>query len=162
MIFLCFMPLYSRADGIINLKFYVTVFLHRAYLSKHDAFIFLVFCFKFLSSLWARGYAPNANEDERNAQYLSHVHRQTGLEGYLNLLRIFDEEAEGEDEGEAKSEVETGAYALRSFLLVDEEDDEEEAEVSQRFVKLTRVARVLVFANEDESPRHIGHLADNL
>ena len=76
--------------------------------------------------------------------------------------RIFDEEAEGEDKGKAKTEIETGSNALRTSLLIDEEDDEEEAEISQCLVELPRMAWILVFANEDKCPRHIGYLADNL
>lgn len=79
----------------------------------------------FFRSLCAGSDAPYTGDDERNAQYLSHIHRQTCLECYLNLLGIFDEETEGEDESKAKTEIETGAYALRSSLLVDEEDEEE-------------------------------------
>ena len=124
----------------------------------------ILFCLYvlFFRSLCAGSDAPYTGDDERNAQYLSHIHRQTCLECYLNLLGIFDEETEGEDKGKAKTEIETGAYALRSSLLVDEEDEEEKAEVCQSLVELTRMAWILVFANEDKCPRHIGNLADNL
>ena len=44
----------------------------------------------------------------------------------------------------------------------DEEDEEEEAEISQCLIELTWMAWILVFANEDKCPRHIGYLADNL
>ena len=124
----------------------------------------ILFCLYvlFFRSLCAGSDAPYTGDDERNAQYLSHIHRQTSLECYLNLLGIFDEETEGEDESKAKTEIEPGAYALRSSLLVDEEDDEEEAEISQCLIELTWMAWILVFANEDKRPRHIGNLADNL
>ena len=91
----------------------------------------ILFCLYvlFFRSLCAGSDAPYTGDDERNAQYLSHIHRQTCLECHLNLLRIFDEEAEGEDKGKTKTEIETGSNALRTSLLIDEEDDEEEAEV---------------------------------
>lgn len=87
----------------------------------------ILFCLYvlFFRSLCAGSDAPYTGDDERNAQYLSHIHRQTCLECYLNLLGIFDEETEGEDESKAKTEIETGANALRTSLLIDEEDEEE-------------------------------------
>ncbi len=88
----------------------------------------LLFLFQSFRFSIASGNAPYTGDDERNAQYLSHIHRQACLECHLNLLRIFDEEAEGEDKGKAKTEIETGTNALRTSLLIDEEDDEEEAE----------------------------------
>ena len=62
-----------------------------------------------------------------------------------------------------------GAYicdeciSLCTEILEEElEDDEEEAEISQCLIELTWMAWILVFANEDKRPRHIGNLADNL
>ena len=67
--------------------------------------LFLLFFFLSLCSLKAGGDAPNSQKNERDTQYLSHIHRKSSLECHLNLLRIFDEETEGEDEGETETEI---------------------------------------------------------
>ena len=123
--------------------------------------IILCFAFRLLRSLVAGSDAPYAKGDEWKAQNLSHIYRQSCFESHLNLLGVFHEETEGEDESKAKTEIETGAYALRSSLLVDEEDEEEEAEIGYRLVELTGMAWVLIFLDEDECPRHISYLADD-
>ena len=51
-----------------------------------------------------------SDEDERDAQQLSHVERHALLKIYLLLLDELDEEAEGEDGCKAESEVESCAY----------------------------------------------------
>ena len=55
-------------------------------------------------------HAPDAEDDERNGENLSHVDGQRGLEGFLYLLGVLNEEAEGEDIGQAEAEVPAGAY----------------------------------------------------
>ena len=62
---------------------------------------YLCFVFLFRSSLRAGGDAPYSRYDERKTQYLAHIHRQSCLESHLNLLGVFHEETEGEDEGKA-------------------------------------------------------------
>ena len=52
----------------------------------------------------------DTKDDEGNRKYLSHIDRQRGLEGFLNLLGVFDEEAEGEDIRQAETEVPASAY----------------------------------------------------
>ena len=123
--------------------------------------IILCFAFRLLRSLAAGSDAPYAKGDEWKAQNLSHIYRQSCFESHLNLLRVFYEEAEDEDEGKAKTEIESATHTLGSFLLVDEEDEEEEAEIGYRLVELTGMAWVLIFLDEDECPRHISYLADD-
>lgn len=122
----------------------------------------LLLLFHHLRSLETGSNAPNSKNDERNAQYLSHVHRQTSLESYLNLLGIFYEETEGEYQGQTKAKVKTCTHTLRASPLIYEEDKEEEYKVSYRLIELTWMTRILIFLDEDESPWHVGHLADNL
>ena len=54
-------------------------------------------------------HAPAAEEDEGEAEELSHVEDHAALEIDLLFLEELDEEAEGEDGGEAVAEVEAGA-----------------------------------------------------
>ncbi len=44
-------------------------------------------------------HAVDADNDEGDGENLSHVNGQGGFEGFLNLLGVLDEEAEGEDVG---------------------------------------------------------------
>ena len=101
-----------------------------------------------------------ADEDERNAENLSHIERHSGLEGLLDVLGKLDEEAEGEDERQAKAKEET-ASSLLFALPIEVPSYEEKQEVGNGFVELSRVAGGLVDALKDESPWHIGHLADD-
>ena len=68
-------------------------------------FLFFLFLFLSLCSLKTGDDAPNSQKNEWNTQYLSHIHRKSSLECHLNLLRIFDEETEGEDEGDTETEI---------------------------------------------------------
>ena len=42
-------------------------------------------------------HAIDSKYDKRNRKDLSHVEWERGFEGFLDLLGVFDEEAEGED-----------------------------------------------------------------
>lgn len=117
-------------------------------------------------------HKSDASDDEGQAEELSHVERHAFLEVHLFFLDEFDEEAEGEDEGEAKSGMEAGAgrNAVVRLLALDDVDGnayEEYNKVCQCFVELCRMAghchsvdQCLV-GMEDESPGHIGGLADD-
>ena len=83
------------------------------------------------------------------------------LEVDLYVLGVFDEEAESEDERDAEAEVEAVADGALG-VAVEVPAHEEEASVGNGLVELAGMARLLVDALEDESPRYIGHLADNL
>ncbi len=66
--------------------------------SPHYFFYFAIFILR--SSLFtihflhASADEISTDEDERDAENLSHVDRQGGLEGHLNLFGVLDEEAE--------------------------------------------------------------------
>ena len=106
-------------------------------------------------------HEPRADEDEGDAQNLTHIEGQTGLEGLLNLLGVLDEEAEGEDEEEAEAEEEARAHTVRT-PTVEHPAEHEVDSVGDGLVELAGVARHLVDALEDEGPGHVGHLADDL
>ena len=74
----------------------------------------------------ATDHRPYTQGDERDAQQLAHVERQIGLESLLYLLGKLDEEAEGEHQRQAETEIEPRAHTVL-VLAVDEEDDGEEA-----------------------------------
>lgn len=103
-------------------------------------------------------HRPHTQRDEREAENLPHIDGEGGLESLLHFLRVLDEEAEREDQRQAKAEVKPRAH-LFGVPLVDEEDDEEEAKVGQGLIELPRMARCLVDVSENKSPRNIGHLA---
>ena len=84
-----------------------------------------------------------------------------GWEGFLNLLGVFDEEAEGEDIRQAEAEVPACADLLR-HSFVEYPHDTEKNRVGDGFVKLTRMARHSIHLLEDKGPGHIGNLADDL
>jgi len=57
-------------------------------------------------------HAIYTENDERYREYLPHVYRQRCFESFLYLLRILDEEAEGEDVGQAEAEIPARADLL--------------------------------------------------
>lgn len=87
-------------------------------------------------------YRPRAKGNERNTENLSHVERQSRLEVYLNYLRKLNEKAEGEDEREAKAEVKARSYLLRT-TPVKGEDENEDDEIGNGLVQLSRMARMV-------------------
>ena len=123
----------------------------------------------FLSCLY---HAPDAEDDEGNGENLSHVNGQRGLEGFLYLLSVLNEEAEGEDVGQAEAEVPAGAYlgVLGAGCwvlgvgapLVDDPQDDLEQGVGVGLVELAGMARQLVYLLKNKSPGHVGGAADNL
>ena len=105
-------------------------------------------------------HAPETEEDEGNAEKLTHIEEHTVLEIDLIFLGVFDKDAGREDEGEAKTEEETRADAL-GLAPIEVPMDEEEKGVAEGFVELAGMARKLIDAFEDESPGYIGGTADN-
>ena len=78
-----------------------------------------------------------------------------------HLLGKLDEEAEGEHQRQAETEIEPRAHTVL-VLAVDEEDDGEEAGIGDGLIELSRVAWRLVNMGEDEGPGNVRHFADNL
>ena len=61
-----------------------------------------------LFSLWniylfGPNHAIDTNDDKRYRENLSHIEWERGLEGFLNLLGVLNEEAEGKDIGQAET-----------------------------------------------------------
>ena len=52
----------------------------------------------------------NPDDDERNGEQLAHIEQHVSFPGFLHILGILDEEAEGEDQGQHQSEVKTGSH----------------------------------------------------
>ena len=64
-------------------------------------------------------HAPHAEDDEGNAEQLTHIEGQRVLEVHLIDLQKLHKEAESEDIGEAEAEVETRPYpTLYIFVFV--------------------------------------------
>ena len=114
-----------------------------------------------MRSSWPSPCTIDADDDEGNGENLSHVDGQRGLEGFLNLLGVLDEEAEGEDVGQAEAEVPACANLLRPLLMQCPHNDKQQG-VGNGLVELSGMARQRVDTLEDEGPGHVGHLADNL
>ena len=75
--------------------------------------------------LFCSQHAPGTENNEWYREYLSHVEWERGLECFLYLLGVFDEEAEGEDIRQAESEVPACADLLRHLLVECPQDEEE-------------------------------------
>ena len=115
-------------------------------------------------------HAINAKYDEGNRKNLSHVDGERCLEGFLYLLGVFDEEAEGEDVCQAEAEVPTGTHLwvlgagcwVLVTSLIDCPHDAEQNGVCDSLVELARMTWNLVDMLEDKCPRHISNLTYNL
>ena len=95
------------------------------------------------------GYTQN---DERNAEKLSHVQDHVLLESYLRLLDELDEEAHSEASDEECSDEES-PVELRKSVLVQQDLEYSEKEVAESFIKLGRMLRLGLSAElEDEAP----------
>ena len=92
---------------------------------------------------------------------MTHIEKHSVLERHLYFLRVFDKEAEREDGEDAVAEVVAAAHALR-VVAVDQPANDEEHEIGQSLVQLSRVAGDVVHLVENEGPGHIRWLADNL
>ena len=113
-----------------------------------------------LCGLLGPHHAPYADDDEGNGEYLSHIDGQRGLEGFLDFLGILDEEAEGEDIGQAEAEVPACANLLRPLLMQCPHNDKQEG-VGDGLVELSWMARQRVDTLEDEGPGKVCSLADD-
>ena len=91
-------------------------------------------CRRFFSS----PHAENAQQDERNAQELTHIEKHSILEIHLILLGVLNEDSAGENQEEAEAKEETCAHSLGIFL-VEIPSYEEEASITDGFVKLARM-----------------------
>ncbi len=103
-------------------------------------------------------HAPEAQQDEGDAEELAHIEEHAVLEVHLVLLGIFDENAAGEYHEEAEAEEEARADQART-AAVDVPSYEEETSIAEGFVELAGMARQLVHALEDEGPGQIGGTA---
>ena len=107
-------------------------------------------------------HEPDAADDERDAQELTHVKGHALLKIHLDLLAELNEKAECEYGGYAESKVESGAY-LVFVLAVDKHDDGKDDEVGDCLVELGRMAcKILTVLDKDESPVGAGGLAHDL
>ena len=55
-------------------------------------------------------HTSHTDDDKGNGENLSHIEWQACLKGFLYLLGVFDEEAEGKDIGEAETEEPACTY----------------------------------------------------
>ena len=106
-------------------------------------------------------HAIDAKDDEGDREDLAHVEGEGGLEGFLDLLGVFDEEAEGEDISQTETEVPACADLLR-HLFVEIPHDAKQDGVGDGLVELSWVARHHIYPLEDKSPGYVCDLADNL
>ena len=115
---------------------------------------------------------PNAGDNERDAEQLTHIEEHTLFELLLDVLDELDAEAAAEDQQEETAEQEAGTLA-RVVFLVEPGIDEEDHQVAEGFIELRRVRRCredriapsLVgtqVGDETEGPRHIGLVTVNL
>ena len=105
-------------------------------------------------------HAPQSDDDEGDAQELTHIEEHAVLEGNLIFLGVLDEDAGSEDEREAEAEEESRADALGIVAIEPPVDDEEQG-VAQGLVELAGMAWQLVYALEDEGPGHIRRASDD-
>ena len=95
-----------------------------------------------------------SQNDKGDGEYLPHVQEHTFLEGFLILLRVFDEDTTREDEEQAESEEEAAAHLLR-VTTVEEPMNAKEDGVANGLVELSWVARNQIDTFEDERPRQV-------
>ena len=97
----------------------------------------VVLNFLLILELFPAHHAVDAHDDERYAQYLSHVEPCGAIVGTaLCFFQEFDEEAEEEDGSQAEPEVEarSDAACLGCVALVDNPSYHEDGEVGNGFV----------------------------
>ena len=109
--------------------------------------------------------APYADDDEGNAEQLSHVEEHARLPCFLYIFRIFDEETEGENLCQTETEEETRThFEGRAFFLspeIEPQADKEETGIGDGFVELSWMPRKLVNTLKDECPGNVGHFAND-
>ena len=82
----------------------------------------------------------DTNDDEWYREYLSHIEWERGFEGFLNLLRVLNEEAEGEDVGQAEAEIPACADFLGHLLMQIPHDAKEDG-IGDGLVELAWMTR---------------------
>ena len=98
-------------------------------------------------------------DDERNAEKLSHIQDHVLLESYLRLLDELDEEAHAETPDEEGSDEEATIELVES-VLVHQDLEHAKKEVAESLIKLSRMLRLgLSTEFEDEAPRQRSHIA---
>ena len=70
-------------------------------------------------------HAIDSKYDKGNRKNLSHIEWERGFEGFLHLLGVLNEEAEGEDICQTEAEVPACANLLRHLLMQNPHDQEE-------------------------------------
>lgn len=121
----------------------------------------------------ATQHKEDTNYDERDTEQLSHVESHPSLEIHLLLLDEFHKETEGEDEGNAESEVEACSYgspavASLALIVINTYSYYKYNKVSQRLVELGRMSwrchtiDQRFTCMEDKSPRHVSGHSYNL
>ena len=111
--------------------------------------------------LFSPQHTKDTEDNEGDGEDLPHVDGEGGLEGFLDLLGVLDEEAEGEDIRQTEAEVPACANLLRHFLM-ERPHDEEKDGVGDGFVELSGMAGHSIHFLEDKGPGHVCDLADNL
>ena len=100
--------------------------------------------------LFAFEHAVQPEHDERHGEQLPHVQEHSFLEGFLVLLRVFNEDAAREDEEEAEAEEEACADLLR-VATVEKPVDAEEDGIADGFVELSGMSWKHIDLLEDET-----------
>lgn len=89
------------------------------------------------------------DDDERNAQPLSHVEHHVVFECFLVLLHEFDKETEGKDISQTEAEEESAMQFL-AVILIKIDHDEEQDQISYRFIELSRMTGKHIYPFEYE------------
>ena len=106
-------------------------------------------------------HAGYSDGDERDAEELPHVDQHAWFEAFLHVFSVLDDKAEREYQRKTESE-EKACADLFGPLSVEIPAYQEEQGIGYSLVKLPGMARYFVYPFEDERPRNIGNLADNL
>ena len=86
---------------------------------------------------------------------MSHVEHHVVFECFLVLLHKFDKETEGKDISQTESEEESAMQFL-AVILIKIDHDEEQDQISYRFIELSRMTGKHIYPFEYESPGYIG------
>ena len=91
---------------------------------------------------------------------MSHVEHHVVFECFLVLLHEFDKETEGKDISQTESEEESAMQFL-AVILIKIDHDEEQDQISYRFIELSRMTGKHIYPFEYECPGYIGRVTDN-
>ena len=109
----------------------------------------------------AFNHAVKSQHNEGHGEELSHVEEHAVFEGFLILLRVFDEDAAGEYQEETETEEETCADFL-GIAAVYEPVYAEKDGIANGLVELSRMSRQHVHFLEDKGPGYVCWSSDNL